>query len=286
MRPHPRIFGIAKWTGTILCVVLAAAWAFSLIWGVLWMHPTSSIPTSPVYLPGMPVNPGFQARCYMLGDGVLLTWGSATLWTNAGVWHVFPAEVSCSFLSKSRWSLQTPSYVRGGVAVIPLWIPLLIVGVPVAWSWRATLREHRSGVRVIRREWALRGWSEGWCRFISIPVFLVTFVLVPFVSDWLARTAFGASDFVDALCERLAMPEWLVLGGWIVVWLGVTYCIGRYAYMRLRWRRVAVEVIDRAGEPVCPACFYNLTGNVSGICPECGKPVPAPAASPECRATN
>ncbi len=25
---------------------------------------------------------------------------------------------------------------------------------------------------------------------------------------------------------------------------------------------------------ICQTCEYNLTGNVSGICPECGKPVP------------
>lgn len=25
----------------------------------------------------------------------------------------------------------------------------------------------------------------------------------------------------------------------------------------------------------CPACGYNLTGNVSGVCPECGKPIDA-----------
>lgn len=28
-------------------------------------------------------------------------------------------------------------------------------------------------------------------------------------------------------------------------------------------------------EPQCPRCRYNLTGNVSGYCPECGMPVPA-----------
>jgi hypothetical protein len=25
----------------------------------------------------------------------------------------------------------------------------------------------------------------------------------------------------------------------------------------------------------CPECQYGLIGNVSGICPECGRPVPA-----------
>lgn len=28
----------------------------------------------------------------------------------------------------------------------------------------------------------------------------------------------------------------------------------------------------------CPACGYDLTGNVSGLCPECGRPAPAPPA--------
>ena len=37
-----------------------------------------------------------------------------------------------------------------------------------------------------------------------------------------------------------------------------------------RHRRVAED-----GMPHCAKCDYNLTGNVSGICPECGTAVPA-----------
>jgi hypothetical protein len=40
-------------------------------------------------------------------------------------------------------------------------------------------------------------------------------------------------------------------------------------YRRLRWR---LHDIGR-----CRSCDYNLTGNVSGICPECGTPVPEAA---------
>lgn len=29
----------------------------------------------------------------------------------------------------------------------------------------------------------------------------------------------------------------------------------------------------RRREPSCRACGYNLTGNVSGVCPECGTPI-------------
>ena len=28
--------------------------------------------------------------------------------------------------------------------------------------------------------------------------------------------------------------------------------------------------------PVCPRCYYNLTGNTSGTCPECGTAIPTP----------
>ena len=31
---------------------------------------------------------------------------------------------------------------------------------------------------------------------------------------------------------------------------------------------------QRRGENECAVCGYNLTGNTSGVCPECGTPVP------------
>ena len=42
------------------------------------------------------------------------------------------------------------------------------------------------------------------------------------------------------------------------------------------WRRLRDRLTRQAdGMPHCPKCDYNLTGNVSGICPECGTPIPA-----------
>lgn len=32
---------------------------------------------------------------------------------------------------------------------------------------------------------------------------------------------------------------------------------------------------DQSACPTCQACGYNLTGNTSGLCPECGTPLPA-----------
>ena len=42
----------------------------------------------------------------------------------------------------------------------------------------------------------------------------------------------------------------------------------------LEWRGRRPELIARfSADPNCPVCQYNLTGNLSGICPECGTPI-------------
>ena len=51
-------------------------------------------------------------------------------------------------------------------------------------------------------------------------------------------------------------------------------------YTRLRWKYVASD------HPLCPECGYNLTGNESGDCPECGTPVPKQDCGPEVRLRN
>jgi hypothetical protein len=57
---------------------------------------------------------------------------------------------------------------------------------------------------------------------------------------------------------------------WLPLWLLVAttaalpvYRISTVSIRRFKARR-------RARENRCPACGYDLTGNVSGVCPECG----------------
>lgn len=38
-----------------------------------------------------------------------------------------------------------------------------------------------------------------------------------------------------------------------------------------RFRQLSLADGEEIG--TCPYCGYNLTGNVSGVCPECGRPV-------------
>jgi hypothetical protein len=48
----------------------------------------------------------------------------------------------------------------------------------------------------------------------------------------------------------------------------LAYLAARRVYMNLRWETVDDNHIDR----YCIRCNYDLIGNVSGTCPECGRP--------------
>jgi len=50
------------------------------------------------------------------------------------------------------------------------------------------------------------------------------------------------------------------LGCYVIVWL-----------VRRRITRNLRMELTRRGLPTCLGCGYDLTGNVSGVCPECGK---------------
>ena len=54
----------------------------------------------------------------------------------------------------------------------------------------------------------------------------------------------------------------------------------RSAGLRVRFMGVDPEELERVLNPnLCKTCGYDLTGNISGVCPECGTPLP-PQARP------
>ena len=46
-----------------------------------------------------------------------------------------------------------------------------------------------------------------------------------------------------------------------------------FAALPMVWVRSARQQRRRRSAGLCPACAYNLTGNTSGVCPECGTAV-------------
>ena len=55
----------------------------------------------------------------------------------------------------------------------------------------------------------------------------------------------------------------LITLGCIAIFIYALHAVGRRDSLKLRF----------VAEPHCRKCSYNLTGNISGICPECGTPI-------------
>lgn len=87
----------------------------------------------------------------------------------------------------------------------------------------------------------------------------------------------GAAAGLFALCvvvRVLGFPIDLpaVVGGTLIAALIATPLLGWI------WAEVYVERHNRRIPPwYCKSCGYNLTGNRSGVCPECGSVVPQAA---------
>ena len=116
----------------------------------------------------------------------------------------------------------------------------------------------------------------GW----MIVAFAVPFVVM--IGGFVAfLTAFTTTTIASGVAERFGVdPAVVRLAGSLVPMVAavITLVLSLRAYGRIR-DRLFREIYLRC----CPACGYDLTGNQSGVCPECGRAVGAvdtPVQSP------
>jgi hypothetical protein len=53
------------------------------------------------------------------------------------------------------------------------------------------------------------------------------------------------------------------------------YFVAAFALLPLGFVILSVVRRKTSGKSTCTSCGYNLTGNISGVCPECGTTVAA-----------
>jgi hypothetical protein len=77
-----------------------------------------------------------------------------------------------------------------------------------------------------------------------------------------AMTLYTVTLTLPPIVPNYSLPVIFATAPLGAVWAGITWCL-----IPSRWRR------GQPGRLRCVTCGYNLTGNVSGVCPECGRPV-------------
>lgn len=134
------------------------------------------------------------------------------------------------------------------------------------------LQHHENHRRYARKYYdEEEGTWLGWGVSLRIPPvvssyeFLSSVITLP--SREVERYYFSAPSSLEALSLMgvrtyvpLGLPSLLLLLWSAVLW----------RYELTRW---VARLLGFDSRPLCPACRYNLTGNMSGICPECGAPM-------------
>lgn len=108
------------------------------------------------------------------------------------------------------------------------------------------------------------GLSQGLALTITMCCFPLFFIASGlaflFIIGFIAGSEPGPFIIVGDFVLNLAIAAAFILA----------YFLANSLYSQLRWKK-------RAGDyPCCTNCGYNMTGNVSGICPECGQPTSCP----------
>lgn len=244
-----RLGWVAKWLGLLLCAVLAAGFLWSTRRATGWTSPQLRFQDN---LAIGTVNFGWRPDGWKLEDD---KYPSTPGWSGVAEYGGTPGL------------LWWPSVSRVGKAwegvEIPIWIPFLLVFAPTFFMW------HRDRARTVSYAQRVLVWLRPrYRRRVTIRLvllFTVLHVLGVTQGFWLnfqlGQFFFpGRPSRYGLVAERIltfTAPLW----GWLYAWV---------------WVRVRNGLLARNPGMTCASCGYDLTGNISGVCPECGVAVTPP----------
>ncbi len=159
------------------------------------------------------------------------------------------------------WWPQTSASPSWRALSVPIWA----VAAPAVAMLIACLRkERRGGARRVRawrrRERVSRRAAARGAAVVGVAAVLSLSAIVPQIT-----AGIGRQTWIDAAIDEAGLPVGLVLSLALGLVLSLSYALGRLVYAMLQWKRVAMP------DGHCDDCDYDLTGNTSGVCPECGR---------------
>jgi hypothetical protein len=299
---------ILKWAGFFLSLLMAAAWVASLPWSWEYERPTRPrFPESDMLYMGWEVR--LCAGLVSYEEWSILMRGDkgwrVSRWSGPAEWLPSLERI------ERGWGSGPP--IAWCIA-IPLWMPFLVLATPTAYLWRSDRRLRAGHCRSCGHDLAgilsgvcpgcgtktaaqspPRMWRFGMGRlgqqgrilkWAGLVVSLLIFVAGAASLFWMG-SHYGKSTSwtLDGGCLLFDSSYTGARRGWALRRAVLPPDRGPEPYLVELWIPfliVAVPTaclwwIDLRRLPVgcCQRCGYNLAGNISGVCPECGTPIPA-----------
>jgi hypothetical protein len=240
MRRH-----VVKWVGTLVCLALVITFVCSLKWAVTW---TSS---------DLRYGAEFGAGSIRFGWPKCEWVSAAARSSTSSRWEV--AEYR-NPVSPDWW----PRLAQGKMwrrIDIPLWMVFVAVLAPTAFLW---WRQRRSTAEALRR-------LADWCTPTRPQ--RVTVLLAGGFAVLHAAAVVAAGEIWTRVYHLFPYPtpedRFFDASTY-----GFDFLFGTAPFWGWLWARLWVRFRNRLffaqAAPHCRVCGYNLTGNISGRCPECG----------------
>ncbi|MCK6482701.1 MAG: hypothetical protein HUU22_02770 [Phycisphaerae bacterium] len=242
--------------GLIVSAVLGALWLGSCGVTVVWVAPREEM--SPIF---------YSAAAFVLSDGLVVHGDTVCAPYVRGSGE----GLSVFSTRQVRHGYVGSGYLVGPMAVygcssIYLFKPVLVI---LLLTWLLSRKERReafaraNGRSVLRTE---REQPGPVLRAVLTVLFAIVLLFpAPVVAAWWVWFFFNEGSYRQPFLTffQAAAP---VKVAFVALALGFMYAGLLLFHDRLRWKRTQFV------HGFCSTCGYDLRGNVSGICPECGTP--------------
>ncbi len=180
----------------------------------------------------------------------------------AGCWLLSPVLHSCN----GRGAFFAASSILGFVVICCAIRAATSRDVRVYWREDAA-----------KRTWVFVSGFTIWVGYSERAYNLAVPYQIPMMRDWAGfgfRKHTAQHDDGRMWSSREACaPIWAIV---VILWSYPMVILVRWAGRRLH----------RNKNLICARCCYNLTGNISGVCPECGRPIFVDQALPGVNSTS
>ena len=243
---------VLKWFTTALCLLTALAFFYSARRVLSWTSPSlqhdASLMVGAVYWGWRPATWQRETERYPGTPG----------WSIGGQYGSPPTL---------GWWIERSANRAWEWVAIPLWIPFVLFAMPAAVLWYRDRQAIRDTINRLT-EWL----SGGGQRRMTMRLFAACCAV--------HLVAVGFALIVGMWSYDFLFPHYALGSRSVTEYIG--YAVGNALFVLLLsfpvwgyvWALLYVyfvnELVDRRHGPHCRECGYNLTGNISGRCPECG----------------